>query len=50
MSTATLQPCPARLVPPPRITIGAPNLRQSSTVPTIASVERGITTPIGTWR
>ena len=32
MTTATLQVCPARLVPPPRARIGAPNRRQAATV------------------
>ena len=50
ITTATLQVCPARLVPPPRDTTGAPCSRQTATAATPASMVRGTTTPIGTWR
>jgi hypothetical protein len=48
MTTAALHACPARLVPPPRDTTGAPNSRHRATACTPASTLRGITTPIGT--
>ena len=50
MTTATLQHCPARLVPPPRDRIGAPNRRAHSTVVSTSPLCRGMTTPIGTCR
>jgi hypothetical protein len=50
ITTAVLQVWPARLVPPPRLTIGAPCSRQTATVSTSASTVRGMTTPIGGWR
>ena len=50
MTTATLAVAPVRAVPPPRLTIGASNSRQTATVATTASTVRGTTTPIGTWR
>ena len=50
MTTATLHACPARLVPPPRDTTGAPNSRHTATACTPASTLRGTTTPIGTCR
>jgi hypothetical protein len=49
-TTATLQVCPARPVPPPRESTGAPWRRQAATVSTTSSTVRGTTTPIGTWR
>src|ERR1051325_3962505 len=49
-TTATLQHCPQRLVPPPRGSTGAPCFLQTSTVRITSSFERGITTPNGTWR
>jgi hypothetical protein len=49
-TTATFVVCPARPVPPPRGTIGAPCSRQRATVATTSSTERGITTPIGRCR
>src|SRR5262249_33477374 len=48
MTTATLQHSPARLVPPPRESTGAPNLRQAATVCTTSSFDLGMTTAIGT--
>jgi hypothetical protein len=50
MTTATLQHWPARLVPPPRLSTGAPKSRQVATVATTSSTVRGTTTPIGTCR
>ena len=50
MTTATLQHCPARLVPPPRERIGAPNSRQAATVATTSATSIGMTRPMGTWR
>src|SRR5438067_2382414 len=50
ITTATLQHCPARLVPPPRERTGAPCARQTSTVATTSSIDFGSTTPIGTCR
>jgi hypothetical protein len=50
MTTATLHDCPARLVPPPRDTTGAPCSRHTAMAATASSTERGTTTPIGTWR
>ena len=49
ITTATLQHCPARLVPPPRERMGAPNCRQAASVASASSLYRN-TTPIGTWR
>src|SRR5205085_10732453 len=42
--TATLHPCPARLVPPPRVMTGAPCSRQTATVSITSSRLRGTTT------
>src|ERR1700733_11654124 len=50
MTTATLQHCPERLVPPPRERTGAPSSRQAATVATTSASSRGRTRPIGTWR
>ena len=50
MTTATLHDCPARLVPPPRDTTGAPCSRHTAMAATASSTVRGTTTPIGTWR
>lgn len=47
-TTAMLQHWPARLVPPPRESTGAPNSRQMDTAATAASTLPGTTTPIGT--
>ncbi|MGY2701993.1 hypothetical protein ACVW2K_001577 [Nocardioides sp. HB32] len=49
-TTASLVHCPARLVPPPRETIGSPSSWQTATASAAASVVRGTTTPYGTWR
>ena len=49
-TTATLQHWPARLVPAPRGSTGAPKLRQAATAATTSFVSRGTTRPIGTWR
>ena len=49
-TTAALQDCPARLVPPPRETTGTPCWRHTVTAVTPASTVRGTTTPTGTWR
>ncbi len=48
MTTATLQVCPARLVPPPRETTGAPCSRHTAMAAAASSTVRGTTTPIGT--
>jgi hypothetical protein len=48
--TATLQHCPARLVPPPREMTGASYSRQRRTVSSTSSTVRGRTTPIGSMR
>ena len=48
--TAVLVHCPARLVPPPRDTIGAPCSQQTAIAATASSIVRGTTTPIGTCR
>src|SRR4051794_11164708 len=48
--TAVFVHCPARLVPPPRETRGAPCSQHTRTAATAASTDRGTTTPIGTWR
>jgi hypothetical protein len=50
MTTATLQHCPARLVPPPRDNTGAPKPRHAATVAITSASSRGSTTPIGIWR
>src|SRR5216117_2477747 len=47
-TTATLQHCPAREVPPPRQRMGALNSRASVIAATTSSASRGSTTPIGT--
>ena len=50
-TTATLQLWPARLVPPPRESTGAPWRRQSGDrLRSHHPSSRGSTTPIGTWR
>jgi hypothetical protein len=49
-TTATLQHWPARLVPPPRDSIGASCARHTSMVVTTSSIVLGTTTPMGTWR
>ncbi len=49
-TTALLQHCPARLVPPPRDSTGAPCRRQTATASTASSTDAGSTTPIGTRR
>jgi hypothetical protein len=48
MTTAALQDCPARLVPPPRGTTGTSCRRHTATATAPASTVRGTTTPIGT--
>jgi len=50
ITTATLQHCPARLVPPPRARMGTPCSRQTATAWTTSSIERGTTTPSGVCR
>jgi hypothetical protein len=50
MTTASLQHWPARLVPPPRDSTGAPSSRHTATASAPASALFGSTTPIGTWR
>src|SRR5437764_467553 len=50
MTSATLQHWPARLVPPPRMVMGAPKRRAAATDSTTSCGVRGTTTPIGTWR
>jgi hypothetical protein len=50
ITTAALQHCPARLVPPPRDRTGAPNSAQTPTAATAASGVLGTTTPSGGWR
>ena len=50
MTTAALTHCPARLVPPPRDSTGAPASRQAVRAATAAATVRGTTTPIGTCR
>ena len=49
-TTATLQHCPARLVPAPRGKTGAPNFLHAATVAITSSASRGTTSPIGIWR
>jgi hypothetical protein len=49
-TTAVFVHCPARLVPPPRDSSGAPNRAQTATAAAPASTFRGTTTPSGTWR
>ena len=46
-TTATLQHCPARLVPAPRGRTGASNFRHAATAATTSSASRGTTRPIG---
>jgi hypothetical protein len=41
---------PERLVPPPRLTSGAPNSRQAAWVAATSSSVFGTTTPMGGWR
>ena len=48
--TATLQHWPARLVPPPRGSTGAPNSRHAARVACTSASSSGTTRPIGTWR
>ena len=50
ITTAALQHCPARLVPPPRDSTGTACSRQAATVRITSSSSSGTTTPIGTWR
>ena len=50
ITTAALQHSPARLVPPPRDSTGAPSFRHTAMASTAASTVRGTTTPIGTCR
>src|SRR5690349_16843684 len=50
ITTATLTVSPERLVPPPRLSTGAPYRWQASTVATTSSRVLGTTTPIGTCR
>jgi len=45
-TTAALHPWPARLVPPPRESTGAPNLRQTVTAATTSASSLGTTSPI----
>src|SRR5882762_578451 len=49
-TTATLQHWPARLVPAPRGSTGAPNLRHAATVATTSWSSRGTTNPMVIWR
>src|SRR5581483_22481 len=48
ITTAVFVHWPARLVPPPRDSTGAPHWRATSTAATADSGVRGTTTPIGT--
>ena len=48
--TATLQHWPARLVPAPRDSTGAPYSRQSATAAMTSFSSRGMTRPIGGCR
>src|SRR4051795_6032188 len=50
ITTARLTVSPDRLVPPPRLTIGAPNSAHARCVATTSSAVLGSTTPSGTWR
>jgi hypothetical protein len=50
ITTPALHVAPARSVPPPRDTIGAPNSRHTATVSTTSSASSGSTTPIGICR
>src|SRR4051812_10093987 len=50
ITTARLTVSPDRLVPPPRLTIGAPNSAHARCVATTSSTDLGTTTPSGTWR
>ena len=50
MTMARLTVSPERLVPPPRLTIGAPNSAHAAWVATMSSTVRGTTTPKGTCR
>ena len=50
ITTAVLQHCPARLVPPPRDSTGAPNSAHTPIAAAAASALRGTTTPSGGWR
>ncbi len=50
MTIAVLTHWPARLVPPPRDSTGAPVSRHTATASAAASTVRGTTTPIGTCR
>ena len=50
ITTATLQHCPARLVPQPRASTGTPKRRQIESAARTSSLSLGRTTPMGTWR
>ena len=50
ITSARLTVSPERLVPPPRLTIGAPNCAHARWVATTSSTDFGTTTPNGTWR
>jgi hypothetical protein len=49
-TTAVLQHCQARLVPPPLDSTGTSNSRHTATTLAAASGVLGTTTPMGTWR
>ena len=49
-TTATLQDCPAKLVPAPRGRMGALNFVHAATAATTSEESRGTTRPIGIWR
>jgi hypothetical protein len=49
-TTATLQHCPARLVPVPRGSTGAPYRRHVATAAITSPASSGMTRPIGTCR
>ncbi|CNH71140.1 Uncharacterised protein [Mycobacterium tuberculosis] len=50
ITTAALQHCPARLVPPPRDNTGRSCRRHTAMASAPASGVRGTTTPMGTCR
>ena len=50
MTTAVLVHWPARLVPPPRDSTGAPNSLHTATASAPSSTLRGVTTAMGTAR
>src|SRR3954470_20584736 len=50
ITIARLTVSPDRLVPPPRLTIGAPNCAHARCAATTSSTDLGTTTPSGIWR